>query len=501
MRCKSLPPAWRNRSREEKHERLVGGFARSTERRPLTFGDRISTAIVALLVPALLIPLVFTVGASPELRVRGEGAAAPGSIITVSAHRFPPRSVGVIDLDGVRLTGYTANAAGTFRLELRLPRNLSAGSHQLRARARDLVVATVFLTVSAALPQPGAASVPPPTRVQSPIPTPAATPVSASATATRVQPADVSPSDESQAPGADETPAPTTTANPTPIATPLPTAPPPPAPVPTVVPPPPPAPPAPPPPPSQNVITFTPSVTQAQLLGAIADNTVDVIALMPGTYPLGGMTVNADRTRPVVIRAQTSGTVVVDGNGADRAFMLGSSGRAANITFEGLIFEDYFIGERGVFTLGNTVNITMRQITIRNTRGVSGYLAWGLYLSSSGGFGPRNTLAEDWTIVGDPAHSFGGFQSGHDPNARTAVLRRWNVSNVTFAIYAASDATDMTFENFNITDSGANHDDGFYSVVIVIPGTGLLRDSCLTRSGGFYVYSPQVVDQRACQTP
>jgi hypothetical protein len=276
-----------------------------------------------------------------------------------------------------------------------------------------------------------------------------------------------------------------------PVGAPLDPAPPPPP------PPPPPAPPA----PGQNVVTFTPSVTQAQLLAAIADNAVDVIALAPGTYPLGGMSVNADRSRPVLIHPQVPGTVVINGLGADKAFTLGYPGRAANIAFDDLIFENYFIGERGVFTLSNAHNITMNHITIRNTRGQRPTYSWALYLSSSGGSGPSNVVAEYWNVVGDPNRTFGGIQLGHDPNARTAVMRHWTITNVTFPIYAAADATNITFDDFNIYDSGASHDGGNYAVVVVIPGPGLVRDICLTRSGGFYIYSPQVVDQRACQTP
>ena len=162
---------------------------------------------------------------------------------------------------------------------------------------------------------------------------------------------------------------------------------------------------------------------------------------------------------------------------------------------------DYLIGERGLFTLGNTLNITMNHITIRNTNGTRPTYSWALYLSSSGGFGPANTRADYWTIEGVAGKTLSGFHSEHDPNARTGTFNHWVVNNVPFAIYIASDATMLTFDDWDISNSGSPHDDGFYSVVFVW-ATGGLKDICLTNSGGFYVYPSQpFVDQRACLTP
>lgn len=258
----------------------------------------------------------------------------------------------------------------------------------------------------------------------------------------------------------------------------------------------PPAPAAPPPaqtpapaPVAGNVVTFGPSVTAGQLTAAIADNSIDVILLQPGTYSVGAMTINADRSRLVTIRSQTPGTVVFAGNGAGHAFGLGFGGRTSNIAFLNLIFDGYVIGERGVFTLGNAHNITMSGITIRNSTGVSGYLSWALYLSSSGS-GPSNIVADYWTIVGNPGRTFGGAQLMHDPNARGAVFRHWTVSDLSYAIYAAADATGIAFDDWKITRSGASHDGGMYSVVSVV--SGRVSNLHLYNSAGFYVYPPTV---------
>jgi len=267
----------------------------------------------------------------------------------------------------------------------------------------------------------------------------------------------------------------TPTATPSPTATPLPT--------------------------GQVIATFSPGVTAAQLASALANNAVDVIELTPGTYSPGTVSSSANRTRPILLHPQTPGTVTFDGNGSDVPFALGWSGRAANMTFDDLIFTDYLIGERGLFTLGNTLNITMNHITIRNTNGTRPTYSWALYLSSSGGFGPANTRADYWTIEGVAGKTLSGFHSEHDPNARTGTFNHWVVNNVPFAIYIASDATMLTFDDWDISNSGSPHDDGFYSVVFVWASGGL-RDICLTNSGGFYVYPAQpFVDQRACLTP
>jgi hypothetical protein len=202
------------------------------------------------------------------------------------------------------------------------------------------------------------------------------------------------------------------------------------------------------------------------------------------------MSINVDRTRRVLIRPQVPGTVVMAGQGNLHAFLIGVGGRAANIAFQDLIFDGYVVGERGVFTLGNAHSISMTGITIRNTKGVSGYLSWALYLSSSGGYGPSDIVADYWTVYGDPNRSFGGAQSMHDPNARSASFRHWTVSNLSYAIYAASDATGLVFDDWSISRSGAPHDTGIYSVVAVVKG--VVSNLHATDSGGFYIYPPTV---------
>lgn len=100
-------------------------------------------------------------------------------------------------------------------------------------------------------------------------------------------------------------------------------------------------PPPPPPPPTGNSVTFGTSVTASQLGSAIADNNLDTILLMPGTYYLGKLAISAKRTKMVTIQPD-SGAVIFDGQatpGTQKAFA--NFDAASYITFKGMKITKY----------------------------------------------------------------------------------------------------------------------------------------------------------------
>ena len=121
------------------------------------------------------------------------------------------------------------------------------------------------------------------------------------------------------------------------------------------------------------VVRLTPSVSAAQFVAAVQDNTTDVIELAGGTYRPGVIRLNVDRTRPVIIRPAARATAVFSGVGSQSAFWLGFGGVAGEITFDGLVFDGFTIGTTGLFDLGHAHDITMNNIVVRNVTGPVAY--------------------------------------------------------------------------------------------------------------------------------
>ena len=202
------------------------------------------------------------------------------------------------------------------------------------------------------------------------------------------------------------------------------------------------------------VVKLGPSATASQILAAIADNSVDVVELSAGTYSPGRVSVDVDRTRPVVVRPAGGATVIWKGDSSGAgAFLFGLSSRAGRVTLDGLIFDGFNLGDTGVIWVGNAHDLALNHITVRNSTGHAAY-SWALYLSTAGGVGPSNIVANDWVVAGAGTRSLSAMTSEHTPNAHGATLHRWNVKNVALAVWAGSDATGLDFADWTIDNAG-----------------------------------------------
>jgi hypothetical protein len=157
----------------------------------------------------------------------------------------------------------------------------------------------------------------------------------------------------------DTTPVATPTPEPTPSPSPEPTPEPTPSPTPTPTPSPTPT-----PVPTGKTVTYSPGMTSSQLLSTLQDNTVDTVILQGGTYRPGSMRVNINRTRPIVVRPADGAQVTWTGNST---IQFGLGGSASNIELDGLIFDGYSLGDTGIVWVGNAHDITLNDMTVRNS--------------------------------------------------------------------------------------------------------------------------------------
>jgi hypothetical protein len=239
--------------------------------------------------------------------------------------------------------------------------------------------------------------------------------------------------------------------------------------------------------PVAKVVGLTSSVTAAQFASAAQDNTTDVIELAGGIYHTGVITLNVDRTRPLIIRPAAGATVVFAGVGSQSAFWIGSGGVAGNITIEGLVFDGYSLSTNGIVWLGNCHDITLNDITVRNSTGQTGY-SWALYMSTDGGASPRNVVANNWIVDGG-ARTIGALQMGHagGPTISGVILHGWQVTNASYAIYSAVGATGVDIDGWTINSSG---DSGLS--VDLVNTAGTIEKVHATNSGGPQIELPMV---------
>jgi hypothetical protein len=178
--------------------------------------DWIATAIIALLLPALIVPLLLALGRSAILTAQ-PAEVGPGSTTIITGSGLPPHQRGALVLDGgsVQLATYKTNSAGAFAIPVVVPGTVGLGQHHVdgvelnggggkggAGKARPVViVASVAITVVAL------AVVASPLLTGSPTPTLAAAPT----------PAPTPPASASLVPS--PTPVETPAATPTPIVT------------------------------------------------------------------------------------------------------------------------------------------------------------------------------------------------------------------------------------------------------------------------------------------
>lgn len=247
------------------------------------------------------------------------------------------------------------------------------------------------------------------------------------------------------------------------------------------------------------------------LLSALADDSIGLIVVANGTYHVSSASSQhsdalwigsrfARRTRPVTVRAATTGGVTLDGGGASGFNCISFNGGAHDQTWDGFNCAHGQATNTGIVTFGGYAglaaphHITMRHITIlstctgRSTSIASPTTDHAFYLTYAVG-GPHDLLFEDITVNG-AGHLASAFQFYHSDtanrNAWNVTVRRLHVSgtqqavllwdptlrNITFDTANITNALDVAvrYETIgstgihlnNITSSGSGHY-GFYS--------------------------------------
>jgi outer membrane biosynthesis protein TonB len=238
MRYKSLSPASRSpRPDRGLPRQAVGGAGHS-------LAGWLATRTMAMLMPALVIPLLVASGAGqPATLVLDPSSGPAGSRIAVAGAHFSPGAAGqlLFDGSGSGMPRFHADFSGSFSLSFTVPTTTGRGVHSLDARPDErtrgsaaFVSAVISATFTvgtagvAVLPQSSGGPTPVPTPAQATpstrVPNPIPTPVSGSE-ATGVPapiPPPVPPPAPTPVPASIPTPTPRPTAVPTPVPTPAP---------------------------------------------------------------------------------------------------------------------------------------------------------------------------------------------------------------------------------------------------------------------------------------
>lgn len=217
MRYKAIPVALRGAKRPEPARRSPAGPRRSS---PLL--DWALTIPLAVLIPAILLPLISVAAGGPTLAVTG--SLEPGGTIVVAGSDYDRREYVELSWDGQPVSWLPATKTerdGTLRVSAVVPLEMPSGTHALEARmkrngknstAHEAVVASVRVTIgapAALLPAPPTPLPTPAPVLATPAPTVAPTPLPTVAPAT---PAPVTPAPATPVPTTAPPPPPTVVA-------------------------------------------------------------------------------------------------------------------------------------------------------------------------------------------------------------------------------------------------------------------------------------------------
>jgi hypothetical protein len=248
------------------------------------------------------------------------------------------------------------------------------------------------------------------------------------------------------------------------------------------------------------------------LLSALANDAVTEIVVANGTYYVSGAANKqasslwigakyATRTRPVLVRAETTGGVTLDGGGATYFGGISFQGGAHDQTWQGFTFAHGEATSTGVIMFGGYAgspgahHITLRDITIDRSVTSDDARGHAVYFSYVLG-GVHDILIDGLTVDGS-----GGLASAihfynsavSNPNAWNVTVRRLQVSGTDQAIivwdptlrnitvdtatitnalrvavrYESAGASGITFAN--ITSTGSGSGTGFYSSLGTAP--------------------------------
>jgi hypothetical protein len=197
-----------------------------------------------------------------------------------------------------------------------------------------------------------------------------------------------------------------------------------------------------------------------ELLQVLADNSVDTIVVADGTYQVSPSNAErpnslwigdrfAQRTRPVLVRAETRGGVIFDGAGGTDFGGLSFEDGAHDETWDGFTFANMLALESGIVEVGGYVprtapyNITLRSISIlascRGRATVAGApaLEHAFYISNAAHVGPHHLRFQDISVDGRGGLA-SAFHFDHgdslNPNATDVAVRRLHVVGTQQAI-------------------------------------------------------------------
>jgi hypothetical protein len=249
------------------------------------------------------------------------------------------------------------------------------------------------------------------------------------------------------------------------------------------------------------------STSVPSILSILADDTVDEIVVANGTYTVSAAASQAanslwiddrfaSRTRPIVVKAETTGGVTFNGGGATYFGGITFVEGAHHQTWQGFKWTNGEPTGTGVIVFGGYSllaaphHITMRNIDIRGLTGIDN--GYPLYVSMAASPGPHDLLFEDLAFVDTTGASkalihFYHDAEGGDPagnyNAQSTTIRRATLSGTDQPIMIwARSINDLLFED--VTISGA----GDYAVRYEYGDGVILRRVTSTGSGisGFY---------------
>ncbi len=267
----------------------------------------------------------------------------------------------------------------------------------------------------------------------------------------------------------------------------------------------------------------------AALKIALADNTVDEIVVVNGTYlvsPAGSKLANslwigsafAGRTNPVLVRAETIGNVIFNGGGGQLGGIAFEEG-AHHQTWQGFVFTNGSPRESGVILFGGysllppAHHITLLDIEVSGlVKSPTGKLqGYPIYFSMAAAPGPhdilidRFTSSDDGALCGAHLHFYHDYFTG-DPagnyNLQNVIIRNSKLTGTPQAIMIWSRTlTNLLIENttiINATTFGVRYE---YGSAVTL--------RCVTYTGpGKKFYSslgpnpPEVTfDDSACVTP
>ena len=238
------------------------------------------------------------------------------------------------------------------------------------------------------------------------------------------------------------------------------------------------------------------------LLTALADDTVTEIVVANGTYHVDGAASRqasslwigeefAGRTRPILVRAETTGGVTFDGGGRYLGGISFQEG-AHHQTWQGFVFAHGSPKESGVIMFGGNAgspgahHITLRDITVDKSVTDVRTMGYAVYFSYAVG-GPHDILIEDFTVD----NSLGGLEAAlHFYHSDAANRNAWNVTVRRMHVTGTQQAImlwDKTLQDIVIEDSTITGAES-YAVRYEMGDTVMLRRVTSTGSGesGFY---------------